>query len=315
MATITKSPAIWDEIGNKVITINYTDENGETLSPSPTISVTVVRKLKRIECSGAQEGSWPNPQFYNEAPNIEGLSFTAVYYGENGSDGYTKDITGQVTITYPSGIWPTIGNTHATFSYTESDITQTVDVDAIIYRKLMSISCNSSNKWGMQRENTSVNLSGAVFTAFYNNGTSANIPVSDIIKSRSDWGVGGYQNISFSYTENGVTEEISTGCYMSYTVTAVSSTPQRGSVSGSTYYTYPNGTTFTPSVSPQSGYHIYEWEISGASPSEYNLRGNTITINDEVAKDVTMSGYFTPDAIILDKFQISTTATTITFRN
>lgn len=115
------SPSAWgDEAGTQTATLSYT-EDGYTVFAS--LEATVVLD---VPASLAVSGDWTNTQTHETAVDPTGLTFTATYLS-----GKTADVTADVTVS-PATWGETVGEQTATFSYTEGEVTVSVDKTATV---------------------------------------------------------------------------------------------------------------------------------------------------------------------------------------
>ena len=189
-----EAPDVWsNQAGMQIATFSYT-ENGTTVRALKAAGIDLTPLTLTVN------GSWSKPQFYQNAPDISGLSFTITYNNNQSS-------TTQSVAVSPS-VWPSISVTPddqtATFSYTENGITITTTKDATVVAKPVSLTISGS--WSNpQFYYTAPDPTGLVFTVGYNDGTSSVKTASNITISPSVWNDVGTRTATFSYTENGIT--------------------------------------------------------------------------------------------------------------
>ena len=199
--SIIVSPNTWNgTVGEQEATFTFA-ERGATAQC--TKKADVKRKLSSLSITG----DWSNYQFYGEIPDTTGLTFTANY--NNGtSQAVTPTVKVGTRTTWAVGSASEVSNTQtATFSYSENGVTVSNTKDATVYRMLTRFA-KTGGSWGYQYYDTAVNYSGLVFTAYYNNNSSATITPD--LDSPSKWETGSSsenyntQTAKFSYSERGV---------------------------------------------------------------------------------------------------------------
>ncbi len=125
--TPVKSPSTWSSSGTQNATFSYT-ENGTTVTATKSVTVYAIT-LSSLTVSG----SWTNTQYVSTAPDVTGLTFTAVY-----SDGSTVTLSPSDVSISPSTWSATAGTQTATFSYTGGGVTvsatktATVEEEAVV---------------------------------------------------------------------------------------------------------------------------------------------------------------------------------------
>ena len=118
---IVSAPSQWsDEAGDQTAVLSYT-EDGYTVSAE--LEATVV--LNTL-VSLAVSGDWTNAQVHETAVDPTGLIFSAVYLS-----GDSEDVTADVTVS-PETWGETVGEQTATFSYTEGEVTVSVEKTATV---------------------------------------------------------------------------------------------------------------------------------------------------------------------------------------
>ena len=118
--TATASAPWGDTAGEQTATFSYTEEG---VTVTATKAATVVLD---VPSSLAVSGDWTNEQKVSTAVDPTGLTFTATYLS-----GKTADVTDDVTVS-PSTWGETAGEQTATFSYTEGDVTVSVEKAATV---------------------------------------------------------------------------------------------------------------------------------------------------------------------------------------
>lgn len=247
------SPAVWGaSAGTQTATFSYT-QNGVTLTATKTAGIeTVPTSITLVGTLG--------PQFINEAPNQNGVSFTIAY--NNGETATTYNLVAS------PNLYTSLGSQAVTFYYTENNVTVSTTVTVTVVKKLKSLSY--SGTWGEQREGQAVNTNGITFTATYmDDSTQTVVPTAN----PATWATGvGQQTVTFNYTENGITVSAEQTCNMTYTITFAVNSSSRGSfrtTGGATSATYVYGTgpfSWTMSYTENSGYCVNQGEIkSGGS--------------------------------------------------
>ena len=263
-------PITWNAEGTQTATFSYTIRG---VTVTTTSSVGVNRTLESLSVSG----NWSNTQFYNEAPNIAGLTFTATYNSDE-----TATITPSQIAVSPNK-WGGTGAQTATFSYTEGPYSASTTKTANVTRKLVAL--NVSGNWSnTQFYNEAPNIAGLTFTASYNNGTTATIASTNINVSPNAWGATGTQTATFSYTENGITKTTTKSVDVTKKLSSLSVsgswsntqwTNTAPDTTGLTFTAnYNNGTsaTVTPSISPST------WSgTAGSQTATFSYAENGIT--------------------------------------
>lgn len=267
------SPSVWGAAaGIQTATFSYT-QNGVTLTATKTAGI------ETIPASIALNGTL-GPQFINEAPNQNGVSFTVTY--NNGQTATTQNLLAS------PNLYTALGSQTVTFYYTENNTTVSTTATVNVVRKLQSLSYEGT--WGEQREGQAVNRSGITFTATYADGYTAAVTPS---VSPATWATNsGIQTATFSYTENGVTISATKTIGMTYNITVAAGTG--GTASGSTTYICSNSAQTRPiNYSTNSGYIFSSWSISGGSGVSASGSGTTLTINSGCYGDMTVTANFT----------------------
>ena len=108
------------EAGEQTAVFSYT-EGGVTVTAENEATVVL-----DVPASLAVSGDWTNEQKVSTTVDPTGLTFTATYLS-----GKTADVTADVTVS-PASWGETAGEQTATFSYTEGDVTVTVDKAATV---------------------------------------------------------------------------------------------------------------------------------------------------------------------------------------
>ena len=120
-SSVTVSPTNWgDTAGEQTATFSYADA-GATVTVTKTATVA-----NDDPASLAVSGDWTNEQIHETAVDPTGLTFTATLLS-----GATKDVTADVTVS-PETWGETVGEQTATFSYTDNDVTVTVEKTATV---------------------------------------------------------------------------------------------------------------------------------------------------------------------------------------
>lgn len=109
-----------DEAGEQTAVFSYT-EGGVTVTAEKEATVVL-----DVPASLAVSGDWTNEQKVSTTVDPTGLTFTATYLS-----GKTADVTANVTVS-PASWGETAGEQTATFSYTEGEVTVTVDKAATV---------------------------------------------------------------------------------------------------------------------------------------------------------------------------------------
>ena len=179
------------DYNTQTATFSYS-ENGQNVSA--TYRATVYKHLDRLEVSG----NWSNYQYYNYAPTINGLTFTAYYNNSSFEEGVTPSVI--------PNTWTNTGEQTAYFSFTKYGINQTTSKTAIVYAALTSLEVSgswSNTQWLGYAPDTT----GLTFTANYNTGSSSTVSPS---VSPSTWQNTGPQTATFSYSYYGKTASVDT---------------------------------------------------------------------------------------------------------
>lgn len=141
--------------------------------------------------------------------DLTGLKATVMY-----SDDSSEDVSDAVTASPASGTMIYEDTTKITFSWTWPDdetVVLTSDVAVTVTRVLSSISVSAPTKTTYYKGDT-LNLSGAVVTATFNSGKTEVVTSSATFSpaNGSILSAFGAQNVTASYTENGVSKTAST---------------------------------------------------------------------------------------------------------
>lgn len=184
-----EAPDTWGEqAGMQIATFSYT-ENGTTVRALKAAGIELIPSSLTVNGTMAT-------QFYQNAPNTSGLSYTIAYNNGQSSTTQSVDVS---PIT-----WTSLGTQTATFSYTENNttVTATKECTVVAIPSSLTISGSWSNP---QFYDTAPDPTGLTFTVGYNDGTSAVKSASNITVSPSVWNDVGTRTATFSYTENGIT--------------------------------------------------------------------------------------------------------------
>lgn len=174
------------------VTISYTENNiTKTTTQSIIVSENILNNIVIT--------SEPNKTEYIEGQNFDtaGMKITANY-----SDGSSKEITNYIII---DGNNLTVNKTTITVSYTENNVTKTVDQTITVSKKtLSSIRISTAPNKTTYIEGQNFDATGMKVTAIYNNSTN---------KEVTDYTITGASNlttdktsVTISYTESGVTK-------------------------------------------------------------------------------------------------------------
>ena len=263
------SPDKWrEEPGMQIASFSYT-ENGTTVVGTKAAGVEVA------PTSLAVNGDMVT-QFYDEAPNLSGLTFTITY--NNG-----QTITTQSVPVSPA-TWGATGTQTALFSYTEDEVTVSASKECTVVRKISSLTVGGG--WANpQFLDEAPDITGLTFTVNYNNGTSAVLQPSEISVLPEAWLNMGQQAATFSYTENGVTVSATKTAnvlkkaeILTYSGTwGEQREGQSVNTSGITFIvSYNDGTssTITPAVSPST------WSTNmGEQTATFSYTENGVTVS------------------------------------
>lgn len=184
-----EAPDAWSEQAGMQIATFYYTENGTTVRALKPAGIELVPTSLTVNGTMAT-------QFYQNAPNTSGLSFTITY--NNGQSSTTQSVD-----TSPS-VWEALGPQTATFSYTENETTVTATKECTVVKIPSSLTVGGS--WSNpQFYDTAPDPTGLTFTVGYNDGTSGTVSSSSISITPSVWNDIGTRTATFSYTENGIT--------------------------------------------------------------------------------------------------------------
>ena len=178
-ADLTVAPAEYDEAGAQTLSISYTDEYG---TASATQSVTVLAvELASLNISGT-----PATQVIGLAPDLTGLTFTAVY-----SDASEESVA-STDITVSPATWATTGSQTLTCSYTEDEVTVS-DTVSVTVDPVTVTSISYSGTLPTQYLGGYEDFTGMTFTFGYNNGQSLTVTAQEV-QDAWDLGTGSYLN-------------------------------------------------------------------------------------------------------------------------
>lgn len=190
---------------NKVL-VSYTEDG---ITKTTEISLNVSHSLSSISVS-----TMPTKTVYTSGDELDltGVVITALY-----SDSATADVTSSCTFSPADGdVLSTTGTQSVSVSYTESGTTKTtsfnVGVDAVPTLSSLSVTSNPTKTSYYVGE--TLDLSGAVFTATYSDGTTRTLTwqSSGVVCSPSNGttlSTSGYVNVNISYTDGGITRSAS----------------------------------------------------------------------------------------------------------
>lgn len=179
-------------VDKTTITVSYTENN---VTKTATQSITVSKKVLNAIAITTK----PNKTEYIEEQNFDttGMKVTATY-----NDGTSEEVT---NYTVTDGNKLAVGKTTVTVSYTENELTKTVDQAITVSKKtLSSIRISTAPNKTTYIEGQNFDATGMKVTAIYNNANN---------KEVTDYTITGGNNlttdkasVTISYTESGVTK-------------------------------------------------------------------------------------------------------------
>ena len=174
------------------VTISYTENN---VTKTATQSITVSKKVLNAIAITTK----PNKTEYIEEQNFDttGMKVTATY-----NDGTSKEVS---NYTVTDGNKLAVGKTTVTVSYTENEVTKTVDQAITVSKKtLSSIRIFTAPNKTTYIEGQNFDATGMKVTAIYNNST--NKEVTDYIITGGNNLTTDKTSVIISYTESSITK-------------------------------------------------------------------------------------------------------------
>ncbi len=185
------------------ITVKYS-ENGRTRSVEQEIAVVAVALSSIAFTTNPTKTAY----YVGDELDLTGASITATY-----NNGDTADVTEQCTFTPEDGAFLSADDTTVTASFTDGEVTKTATASITVTPiALSSIAFTANPTKTSYQDNETLDLTGAVVTATYNNGDTADV-TSDCTFSPEN----GAQltvsdtSVTASYTEDEVTKTASIG--------------------------------------------------------------------------------------------------------
>ena len=191
------SGAVLNNVGSTTVQVSYT-ENGVTRNTSFNVTVNTPTLI------GISITNMPTKTVYFTGDSIElnGLVITAAY-----SNGSSNTVTGYTINPVNGAILNNAGITTVQVSYTENGVTRNTSFNVTVnIPTLTGISVTNLPTKTIYITGETLNLSGLVINAFYNNGSSKPVttytttPVNGLVLSNA-----GTTIVQVSYAENGVT--------------------------------------------------------------------------------------------------------------
>ncbi|MCL1873218.1 MAG: bacterial Ig-like domain-containing protein, partial [Clostridiales bacterium] len=186
---------VLNTVGEQTVTVSYTEDGITELT---TFTIMVKRELKSIEVTTP-----PTKEVYlvGQPLVLEGMVVTATYH-----DGSTSVVTAYGTSPVNGAVLNTIGPQIVTVSYTEDGITETTSFTVTVKLELKSIEITTPPTKVDYEVKKPLELEGMIVTATYHNESKKVVtgytttPASD-----ADLDTAGLQEVTVSYTEDGVT--------------------------------------------------------------------------------------------------------------
>ncbi|MCL1874040.1 MAG: bacterial Ig-like domain-containing protein [Clostridiales bacterium] len=307
VTTYTTTPeagATLNTVGPQIVTVSYT-ECGVTKETSFTVTVDPIQViLEKIEVT-----TLPAKTVYiaGETLDLTGIVVTATY-----SDTTTKAVTGYTTSPAEGTALNTAGAQTVTVSYTDGDVTKTVDftvtVNPVILDKIEVTTEPAKTAYFVGE---TLNLTGLVVTATYNNGSTSTVTgYTTTPAAGSALNTAGNQTVTVSYTEGIVTRTTS------FTVTVndvvldkieVTTQPAK-----TVYFVGETldlaGLVVTATYNDTSAKAVTGYTTTPAAGSALNTAGTqTVTVSyTEGVVTRTTSFTVTVNDVVLDKIEVTT---------
>ncbi len=204
-----------DGSGNAVIsavfsgstmTMRYNSSSGQTRfryykSGQQAIQLYKLKASSSPLSSIALSGTYPTVFHQGDTFTHDGIVVTATY-----GDSSTKDVTSSVSFSTPD--MSTTGTKTITVSYTENEVTKTATYDISVNAPATLTSISLSGTYTTTfTQGDSFEHDGLIVTANYDD-TTSKVVTGDASFSSPDMSTVGTQTITVSYTENGVTKEV-----------------------------------------------------------------------------------------------------------